>query len=97
MIFYILKVIIVSIIVSAFAYGLNLIPRFREWKQALLMQSLNSALLTAVLTIVFIFGIYPSWFITFILIGCSLLVSARLTESIFAGTAPKSGPSPDHN
>ncbi len=85
MLFFVVKVIAVSIAVSLFAAWMKLIPRYQRRKDAFLMQLINTGILTLVLTVLFTFGIYLSWLITFGLILAILLSSVWLTNKIAGG------------
>ena len=86
MFYFVIEVIAASIAVSLLSRWLNLIPRYLKRKYAVLMQLLNTGLLTIVLTSLFIFGIYPSWFVTGGLILSILLLSVLLTNNRLRAT-----------
>ena len=82
MFYFVIEVIAASIAVSLLSMWLKLIPRYQKRKYAILMQVFNTGLLTIVLTLLFTFGIYPSWFVTAGLILLILLGSIWLTNNI---------------
>ena len=80
--FFLLEVIVVSILVSLFATWIKLIPRYSKRKYNLIQQLVNTAVLTVVLTILFSFGIYPDWILLFAIILFILWLSVRFTNNI---------------
>ena len=86
MFYFVLEVIIVSILVSVFATWIKLIPHYPKRRYNLLQQLANTALLTVVLTLLFSFGVYPSWIILFIIILFILWLSVRLTNNVVRKT-----------
>ncbi len=79
---FLLEVVGVSIIVSLFATWIKLIPRYPNWKYSLIQQLTNIGLQTLINTMVFSFGIYPSWLLLFALILFLLWLSVRFTNNI---------------
>ncbi len=86
MLYFLLEVIGVSILVSIFATWIKLIPRYPRKKYNLIQQLTNTGLLTAVLTLLFSFEIYPSWLLLFVIILLILWLSVRLTNNLVQKT-----------
>lgn len=82
MFFFILEVIVVSILVSIFATWIKLIPRYPQKRYNLFQQLANTALLSVVLTLLLSFGVYPSWVLLFGMILFIVWLSVRLTNNI---------------
>jgi ABC-type Mn2+/Zn2+ transport system permease subunit len=82
MLMFFLEVIAVSIAVSLFASWANVIPRYLQRKYSLIQQALNTTILTGILTVLFVFEIYPSWIFMFGLILLVLWISVRTTKFI---------------
>lgn len=82
MLSFVLEAIAVSILVSIFATWIKLIPCYPKKKYNLIQQLVNTALLTVFLTLVSIFGVYPSWILLFAVILLILWMSIRLTNNI---------------
>ena len=89
MFYFALEVIGVSILVSFFATWIKLIPRYSKRKYNLLQQTLNTGILSLLLTALFTFEIYPSWTILFAAILFVLWASVKITGTIVSkGTEP---------
>ena len=86
MFYFVLEVIIVSILVSLFATWFKLIPRYPKKRYNLIQELVNTVLLTIVLTLLIILGVYPSWLILFPIILFILWLSVRLTNNIVQRT-----------
>lgn len=79
---FLLEVVGVSIVVSLFATWIKLIPRYPSWKYALIQQLTNIGLQTLINTLMFYFGIYPSWLPLFAMILFLVWLSVRFTNNI---------------
>lgn len=79
---FVLEVVAVSIVVSIVARWLKLIPRYSKLRYAVLMQALNTVLLTVVLSVLLAAGIYPSWALLAALLFVILWLSVRCTNYI---------------
>ena len=86
MLYFLLEVIGVSLLVSIFATWIKLIPRYPRKKYSLIQQLANTGLLTVVLTLLFSFEIYPSWFLLFGIILLILWLSVRITNNLVQKT-----------
>ena len=86
MFYFLLEVIGVSLLVSIFATWIKLIPRYPRKKYSLIQQLANTGLLTVVLTLLFSFEIYPSWFLLFVIILIILWLSVRFTNNLVQKT-----------
>jgi hypothetical protein len=82
MFLFLLEVIGVSILVSLFANWIKLVPRYPKRKYALIQQLTNTGFLTILLTLLFSFGVYPSWLILFAIILLILWLSVLITGAI---------------
>ncbi len=82
MFYFVLETIAVSIVVSIFAYWIKFIPNYSKRKHAILMQSINSGLLTVLLACFFVFDVYPSSVLLFLMIFFVLWVSVRFTNRV---------------
>ena len=82
MFLFLIEVIIVSILVSIFASWIGLIPAYPKLKYRLMQQLCNTAVLTVILSLMFSFGIYPSWVVLFLVILFILWISVRTTSFI---------------
>jgi integral membrane sensor domain MASE1 len=82
MLYFFLEVIGVSLLVSIFATWIKLIPRYPRKKYSLIQQLANTGLLTVVLTLLFSFEIYLSWFFLFAIILLILWLSVRITNNL---------------
>jgi len=80
--FFVLKVVIASILVSLFAGWIRLIPRYQRRKYVFIQQLINTALLTVILTLLTLFGIYPSWILLFAMILFTLWLSVQITNDM---------------
>ena len=80
--YFVLEIIVVSILVSLFATWIKLIPRYPKRKYAFIQQLINTAFLTILLTLMGVFGIYPSWFLLFALILFISWWSIQITKGI---------------
>ena len=87
---FLLEVVGVSIVVSFFATWIKLIPRYPSWKYTLIQQLTNIGLQTLINTLMFYFGIYPSWLLLFAMILFLVWLSVRFTNNIVRkrGTPP---------
>ncbi len=95
MFYFLLEVIGVSILVSLFATWIKLIPRYPKRKYAFIQQLINAGFLTILLTFIGLFGIYPSWFLLFVLILFILWWSVRITGAIVRKGGESTIESPD--
>ena len=86
MFYFFLEIIGVSILVSAFATWIKLIPHYPKKKFNLIQQLANTGILTVVLTLLFSLEVYPSWVILFAIILLILWLSVRLTNNIVQKT-----------
>jgi len=77
-----IEVVAVSIAVSLVAGWVHLIPQYSKRKYAFLMQLLNTGLLTIVLSLLLLAGLYPSWIVIVLLILLIFWLSVRWTNSI---------------
>ena len=82
MIFFLLEVIVVSILASLFATWIKLVPRYPKRKYVFLQQLTNAVLMTIPLTFFGLFEIYPSWFLLFLIIVFVLWLSVNITNRI---------------
>ena len=89
MFYFSLEVIGVSILVSLFATWIKLVPRYPKRKYNFLQQTLNTGILSVLLTVLFSFEIYPSWTILFAAILFVVWVSVKITGAIVSkGSEP---------
>jgi integral membrane sensor domain MASE1 len=82
MFYFVVEVIVVSILVSIFATWIKLIPRYPRKKYSLIQQLANTGLLTAFLTLISLLGVYPSWLLLFAIILVILWLSVEFTNKI---------------
>lgn len=82
MIALVIKVILVSIVVSALSYAFRLTPRYPKRIYRILVQILNTGLLTLLLTYLFVNAIEPGWFVLGSLVFLTLIVSIITTNFI---------------
>ena len=82
MFYFVFSVVIVSILVSLFATWIKLIPRYQSRKHVLIQQLTNTVILSILLTVISLFGIYPSWFLLFVMILFVLWLSVRITNNM---------------
>ena len=82
MLFFVVKVVLVSIAVSLIARWAKWVPRYPKLKQAVLFQVLNTGLLTIVLTVLTTAGVFPSWPPLVIILVLILWLSVRCTNAI---------------
>ncbi len=90
MLMFLIGVIVASIIASILAQAIGLIPRFPKWRHTFLRELINSAILTAILTIFFTFHIYPPWIVLFGIIIMTIYLSVLFTNRI-AGVPHREG------
>ena len=76
----VLKLVIISILVSIFAAWIKLIPRYSSWKYSFIQQVTNAVLQTAFMTLLFTFDLSSSWPVLFVLILLILWASVRFTD-----------------
>jgi len=93
MIAFVLEVILVSIVVSAISYALRLIPRYPKRIYGILVQILNTTLLTLVLTYLTINEITPGWVVLGSMIFLCLIVSIIAVNFIAKALSKRSPPS----
>ncbi len=86
MFYFIIEIIVVSIAVNLLAIWTKMIPRYAKRRHAFMRGLINTGLLTILLTILFIFNIYPSWLLLFILILFILWSSIRITARLVGQT-----------
>ena len=79
---FILVWIAVSIAVSILSAWLKIIPTYSKRIHRVLVHVIDTAILTVVLTILLISGIYPHWTIVFVLIFVSLMLSVWFTNRL---------------
>ncbi len=79
---FVIQVILVSIVVSIAADVLKLIPRYPRLRHRLLVQVIDTVLLTAALSALLAAGIYPSWWHLALLMLTCLWVAVRCTSAI---------------
>ena len=84
MLYFLIKWIVVSIVVSILASWLDWIPRYPKRKHVFLLNVVNTGFLTIILTVLLIFDIYPSWLVVSGLILVILYLSVQITNH-FAG------------
>ncbi len=86
MVWFVVKVVLVSIVASLLARWADLIPRYPKLRYAILFQVLNSGLLTLVLTALITAGIYPSWVVLLVLIlvvaWCAVLCTSFIVRRL---------------
>jgi len=82
MFLFVLMVVVVSILVSLLASWIKLVPRYQRSKYSFIQQLINTGLLTVLLTLLTLFGIYPSWFLLFVMILFVLWLSVQITNNM---------------
>ena len=82
-----------SIVASLIADWLKLIPSSLSRRERILVHVLDTVLLTALLTLLLLFGIYPSWLVVLLLILFSLTLSVWvINRSVHGSTKPPETP-----
>ena len=97
MLYFVLEVIAVSILVSAFATWIKLVPRYAKWRYYLIQQAINTGILTILLSPFCSFKIYPSWMLLFVLILLVLWLSVRITKNVVTNEIKPTVPSEDQD
>ena len=92
MFFFVIQVVVVSIILSIISYWIKVIPHYPKRRHAFLVQVFNTGFLTIMFTIVGIYDAYPSWYLLFGLMLLFLLLSVRITNSIARKGIPTGEP-----
>ena len=82
MFLFVLKVVIVSILVSLFSTWIRLIPHYQRRRHFFIQQLINTGLLSIILTLLTFFGIYPSWLLLFGMVLFVLWWSVQITNDI---------------
>ena len=90
MFFFVVKVVVVSILVSLFANWIKLIPRYPKRSHVFLQELVNTILLTIVLTLLLSFGLYLSWFFLSVIIIVVVWLSVRITDKMVRKAVPLS-------
>ena len=90
--FFVIQVVVVSIVLSILSYWIKVIPRYAKRRHAIFVQLLNTGFLTIMFSIVAIYDAYPSWYLLFGLILFFLLLSVRITNAIARKGRPTGGP-----
>jgi hypothetical protein len=92
MFFFVIQVVVVSIILSILSYWIKVIPHYAKRRHAIFVQLLNTIFLTIMFSIVGIYDTYPSWYLLFGLMLFFLLLSVRITNVIARKGSPTGEP-----
>ena len=90
--FFVIQVVVVSIVLSILSYWIKFIPHYAKRRHAILVQVLNTGFLTVMFSIVAIYDAYPSWYLLFGLMLFFLLLSVRITNAIARKSKPTDEP-----
>jgi hypothetical protein len=82
MISFIFEVIVVSIIIASISYALKLVPKYPKKLHRILVQILNTAFLTLLLTYLIVNAIDPGWVVLGSLIFMCLFLAIIVTNVI---------------
>jgi drug/metabolite transporter (DMT)-like permease len=90
----VVKVVVVSIVVSLLARWVGMIPRYPKLRYAALYQFLNSGLLTVLLTVLLMTGINPPWVFLLLLLLLVMWGSVLCTNYVVRRGSASKGVSP---
>ncbi len=90
--FFVIEVIIASIVVSALAYALRLVPKYPKRFHRMLVQVLNTAFLTMLLTYLIANGIEPGFVLLGSMIFGCLFLAVIITNTAAKNTSSKTPP-----
>ena len=92
MILFVFEIIVVSLAVSLLSYGLKLVPKYPRKFHRGLVQVLNTAFLSILLTYLIVNDIEPGWIVLGSLIFMCLFLAIIVTN-FFSKTRQSQGPS----
>ncbi len=78
----VLKLVVISILVSIFAAWIKLIPKYPNWKYSFIQQLTNAVLQTVFMTLLFTFNLSSSWPVLFVVILVILWASVLFTNAM---------------